>query len=154
MVRANSAQFSPYQLLSIARYCKKISENQLDNSVYTRLTPRSLSSLKSQFHLSTKLEWFTSFTSESNGNIYLWKLYKQIYITCIQPSITKPFAMSTPSHNERSPKKWFKQKFRSVFSSSRSPSRNLEVQSTRTNVPSINSPSDSPRISADRTGSG
>ena len=120
--------------------------------MYTGLTRRSLSSLKSQFHLSTKLEWFTSFTS--NGNIYLWILYKQIYITCFQPSITKPFAMSTPSNNEQSPRKGFKQKFRSVFSSIRSPSRNLEVQSTSTNVPPINSPSDGPRIIADRPGSG
>ena len=81
-------------------------------------------------------------------------LYKQIYTTCFQPSITKPFAMSTPSNNEQLPRKGFKQKFRSVFSSIRSPSRNLEVQSTSTNVPPINSPSDGPRIIADRPGSG
>ena len=64
--------------------------------------------------------------------------------------------MSTPPNSERSPKKWFKQKFRSVFSSSRSSSRSLEGQSTGTNVPPINSPfdSDGPRIIADRTGSG
>ena len=63
-------------------------------------------------------------------------------------------AMSTPPNNERSPKKWFKQKFSSVFSSSRSPSRSLEGQSTGTNVPQIKSPSDGPRIIADRPGSG
>ena len=48
--------------------------------------------------------------------------------------------MSTPPSNKQSPNKW-KLKFRSVFSSSKSPSRNLEVQSTSTNVPPINSPS-------------
>ena len=72
-------------------------------------------------------------------------------------SITDPLAMSTPQNNERSPNKWLKQKFRSVFSSSRSPSRNLEMQSTSTNVPPINSPSDSEghtRIKVDRTESG
>ena len=68
------------------------------------------------------------------------------------PSIT--LAMSTPSNNGRSARKWFKQKLSSVFSSSRSPSRNSEVRSTSTNVPPINSPSDGPRIIADRTGSG
>ena len=73
-----------------------------------------------------------------------------------------PLAMSTPSKNERSPRKWLKQKFRSVFASE-SPSRNSDVPDalpTSTNVPPIkaslfaaqggeNSPSD-----ADCTGSG
>ena len=73
--------------------------------------------------------------------------------------VSLPLAMSTPPNNERSPRKWFKQKFRSVFSS-KSPSRNLDALPTSTNVPPINdsfleaqtrenSPSD-----ADRTGSG
>ena len=79
----------------------------------------------------------------------------------------RPLAMSTPTNNERSPRKWIKQKFGSVFSSSRSPSRNLEVPDARStdNIPPIkssflatqargNSPSDGPRIIADRTGSG
>ena len=86
---------------------------------------------------------------------YLWRLYKQIFTAFQVPSITDLLAMSTtPSNNERSPRKWLKQKIRSVFSSSRSPSRNLEVRSTSTNVPPINSPSDGPRIIADRTESG
>jgi hypothetical protein len=69
--------------------------------------------------------------------------------------------------NERSPWKWFKQKFRSVFST-KSPSRNLDVPDilpTSTNVLPINatflaaqarenSPSDGPRDIADRTGPG
>ena len=77
-------------------------------------------------------------------------------------------AMSTPSNNERSPRKWFKQKFRSVFSA-RSPSRSrLDVPDalpTSTDIPPINpsfltaqakenSPSYEPRITADRKGSG
>ena len=53
--------------------------------------------------------------------------------------------MSTPPNNEKSPRKWLNQKFRSAFSSKRS---------TSTNVPQMNSPSDGPRIVADRTGSG
>jgi hypothetical protein len=73
-----------------------------------------------------------------------------------------PLAMSTPPNNERSPRKWFKQKIRSVFPSK---SRNLDVpdaQHTSTNVPPIdasfieaqargNSPSDG---TTDRTGPG
>ena len=78
----------------------------------------------------------------------------------------RPFAMSTPTNNERSPRKWIKQKFGSVFSSSRSPSRNLEVPDARStdNFPASsrflavqareNSPSNGPRIIADRTGLG
>jgi hypothetical protein len=73
-------------------------------------------------------------------------------------------AMSTPSNNERSTGKWFKQtkqKFRSVFSS-KSPSRNLDAlaSDTSTNVPSLagqareNSPSEGAHVIADRTGSG
>ena len=85
------------------------------------------------------------------------------------------------SNNERSPRKWFKQKFRSIFSSRspsrnspsrspnrNSPSRNLDVPDalpTSTNIPPINAsflatqakendPSDEPRIIADRKGSG
>ena len=84
-----------------------------------------------------------------------WRLFEcDMCDMCFQvSSIT---AMSTPPNNERSPRKWFKQKFRSVFSSSRSSSRSLEGQSTGTNVPPLNSPfdSDGPRIIADRTGSG
>ena len=77
------------------------------------------------------------------------------------------------SNNERSPRKWFKQKFRSVFSS-RSPSRRRldlpDALSTSTNIPPINAsflatqakendpkendPSDEPCIIADRKGSG
>ena len=50
------------------------------------------------------------------------------------------FAMSTPPNNERSPpRKWITQKFRSLVSSSRSQSRNLEVRSTSINAPPINS---------------
>ena len=74
-----------------------------------------------------------------------------------------PIAMSTPPNNERT-QKWFKQKLRSVFSS-RSPSHNLDVPDplpSSTNVPPTkaslfaaqareNSPSDGPRITADRT---
>ena len=86
--------------------------------------------------------------------VWAWDYISKYWHTCIQvPSITDRLAMSTPPNNERSPRKWLKQKFRSVFSSSRSPSPNLEVRSKSTNVPPINSPSDSPRISADRTGS-
>ena len=55
--------------------------------------------------------------------------------------------MSTPPNNERSPRKWLKQKFRSAFSSK-------ELRSTSTNVPPINSSSDGPRVIADHTGSG
>ena len=75
-------------------------------------------------------------------------------------------AMSTPSNNEPLPKKSFKEKFRSVFSS-RSLSRNLDVLDAlpSSNIPPIkssylsgkareNSPSDGPRIIADRTVSG
>ena len=78
-----------------------------------------------------------------------------------------PLAMSTPPNKERSQKKWFKQKFRSVFSS-KSPSRNLDMPDalpTSTNVPPIDnsflaaqamedSPSNGPRAIADPTGSG
>ena len=68
--------------------------------------------------------------------------------------------MSTPPNNERSSKKWLKEKFRSVFSSSRISNRNHDsdglVQVDNflqdTSSPSI-SPLDS-RIVADRTGSG
>ena len=78
------------------------------------------------------------------------------------PIVNLSLTMSTPPNDERSSRKWFKQKFRSVFSS-KSPSRNLDVQdalSTSTIVPPTNasflaaqarenSPSDT-----DRTGSG
>ena len=56
--------------------------------------------------------------------------------------------MSTPPNKERPPNKWLKEKLRSVFSSSKSPRRNLEEQSTRTNQ------TDGPSIKAERTESG
>ena len=56
--------------------------------------------------------------------------------------------MSTPPNKERPPNKSLKEKLRSVFSSSRNPRRNLEVQSTSTNQ------TDGPRIKAERTESG
>ena len=78
--------------------------------------------------------------------------------------------MSTPPNNERSSRKWIKKKVYSVFSPSKSQSRNLEVpdaRSTSVNFPPIqvnasfqtahdreNSPSDGPRIIANRTRSG
>ena len=90
--------------------------------------------------------------------VTVWDYISKYWHSCIEvPSITDRcyrLAMSTPPNNERSPWKWLKQKFRSVFSCSRSPSRNLEVRSTSTNVPSINFPSDGPRILTDRTGTG
>ena len=77
--------------------------------------------------------------------------------------------MSTRSNNEQSPRKWLKEKFRSVFSS-RSPSHSrLDVLPnaipTSTDIPPINAsflaaqakenfPSKEPRIIADRKGSG
>ena len=103
---------------------------------------------------------------------YHWGVALSIFlgtVHCWQPITDRVryLAMSTPPNNERSQKKWFKQKFRSVFSS-KSPSRNLDVSDaspTSTNVPPIdtsflaaqareNSPSDGPRAIADRTGSG
>ena len=62
-------------------------------------------------------------------------------------------AMSTPPNNEKSPRKWIKQKFSSVFSSS----RNLDVpdaQSTSNSFLAAQAREKSPRIIADRTGSG
>ena len=82
-------------------------------------------------------------------------------------ALSKPLAMSTPPNDERSPKKWLKQKFRSVFPSKSTSRRNLDVPdalSTSTNVPintsflavqaTENSQSDVPHVKADRTGSG
>ena len=71
--------------------------------------------------------------------------------------------MSIPPNNEQPPKKSFKQRFRSMFSS-KSPSRDLGVPDAPPNVPPINtsfltaqarenSPS-GPRVIPDRTGSG
>ena len=82
-------------------------------------------------------------------------------------SLSLPLVMSSPPNNEKPQRKWFKEKFRSVFSS-KSPSRNLDVSDARltsTNVPPINdsflaaqarenSASDGPRVIADHTGSG
>ena len=51
----------------------------------------------------------------------VWGYISKYWHTWIQvPSITDRLAMSTPPNKERSPRKWLKQKFRSVFSSSRS----------------------------------
>ena len=79
--------------------------------------------------------------------------------------VSLPLAMSMPQ-NEQSPRKWFKQMLRWVFSC-KSRSRNLDMQDARrtsTNVPPINasslaaqakknSPSDGPRVIPDHTGS-
>ena len=77
-------------------------------------------------------------------------------------------AMSTPPNNERSPRNWFKQNFRSIFSSSKSLSRNLDVPDTRPTSTNINNSPlaaqtrenyspfqvDGPPVKADCTGSG
>ena len=98
---------------------------------------------------------------------YYWGVLSRTFLSAITDYVrylSLPIAMSTPPNNERTQRKWFKQKLRSVFSS-RSPSHNLDVPDplpTSTNVPPINaslfeaqarenSPSDGPRITADRT---
>ena len=78
--------------------------------------------------------------------------------------------MSAPPNNETSRRKWIKKKLRSVFSSSGSPSGNMDVEDAgdtgiNTKVPPINtsflatqvrenSPSDGSPVVEDRTGSG
>ena len=64
--------------------------------------------------------------------------------------------MSTPPNNERSSKKWLKEKFRSVFSN-RNRDSDLELVQVDNFLQDTSSPSISPldsRIVADRTGSG